>query len=142
MHISYVSVGATGHVLASLPLVTELVKRGVRVTYFTSENFRAMVEATGAAFSPVNTVLTDQGKADKDVAKDMDAELPLRFLSEGAAAVEQILGGHASGYASCRYQRYAGHLGPPGRQRTEAPFDPDVHQLCLQRFLRCIGQPA
>ena len=29
MHISYVSVGATGHVLASLPLVTELVKRGM-----------------------------------------------------------------------------------------------------------------
>ena len=91
MHISYVSVGATGHVLASLPLVTELVKRGIRVTYFTSENFRAMVETTGAAFSPVDTVLTDQGKADKDVAKNMDAELPLRFLSEGAAAVEQIL---------------------------------------------------
>ena len=81
MHISYVSVGATGHVLASLPLVTELVKRGIRVTYFTSENFRAMVEATGAAFSPVDTVLTDQGKADKDVAKNMDAELPLRGFS-------------------------------------------------------------
>jgi MGT family glycosyltransferase len=91
MHISYVSVGATGHVLASLTLVTELVKRGVRVTYFTSENFRAMVETTGAAFSPVTTSLTNQGKADKDVAKNMDAELPLRFLSEGAGAVEQLL---------------------------------------------------
>ncbi len=91
MHIAYVSVGATGHVLASLPLVAELVKRGVRVTYFTSENFRSMVDAVGASFSPVDTVLTDQGKADKDVGKNMDAELPLRFLSEGAAAVEQIL---------------------------------------------------
>lgn len=91
MHISYVSVGATGHVLASLPLVKALAERNVRVSYFTSENFRAMVEAVGADFYPVTTVLTNQGKADKDVAKNMDAEIPLRFLSEGAAAVDQIL---------------------------------------------------
>lgn len=91
MHLAYVSVGATGHVLASLPLVAELAKQGVRVTYFTSENFRSMVEAVGVDFAPVTTVLTNQGKADKDVARNMDAELPLRFLSEGAAAVEEIL---------------------------------------------------
>ena len=91
MHIAYISVGATGHVLASLQLVAELVKRGSRVTYFTSENFRPMVEGTGADFSPVTTVLTKQGKADKNVGENMDAELPLRFLREGAAAVEQIL---------------------------------------------------
>lgn len=91
MHLAYVSVGATGHVLASLPLAAELAKLGVRVTYFTSENFRSIVEAVGVDFAPVATVLTNQGKADKDVAKNMDAELPLRFLSEGAAAVEQIL---------------------------------------------------
>lgn len=91
MHIAYVSVGATGHVLASLPLVAALVRQGARVSYFTSENFSAMVEATGATLFPVRSVLTDQGKPDKDAAKNLDAEIPLRFLSEGAAAVEQIL---------------------------------------------------
>lgn len=91
MHAAIISVGATGHVMASLPLSEALARRGVRVTYFTSENFRAAVERTGATFRPVDTALTKQGQVDKDVGKDMVAELPLSFLSEGMGAIEQIL---------------------------------------------------
>ena len=40
MHIAVVSLGAFGHVNPTLSLVTELVNRGVRVTYFTTENFK------------------------------------------------------------------------------------------------------
>ncbi len=91
MHIALITVGAPGHVLATLAMVTELVRRNVRVTYFTSENFREMVCFTGADFIPVDTVLTNQGKADKDIASNMIAELPLRFLSEADHAIKQIL---------------------------------------------------
>ena len=38
MHIAVVSLGAFGHVNPTLSFVTELVKRGVRVTYFTTED--------------------------------------------------------------------------------------------------------
>ena len=37
MHIAVVSLGAFGHVNPTLELVTELVRRGVRVTYFCTE---------------------------------------------------------------------------------------------------------
>ena len=82
MHISYVSVGATGHVLASLPLVTELVKRGIRVTYFTSENFRAMVEASRA----------EAGNRAYDLTEDM--ENPCRFCILEAWASDAAIAEH------------------------------------------------
>jgi MGT family glycosyltransferase len=43
---------AAGHVNPSLPLVRELVRRDVRVTYYTGEPFREVVERTGAEFRP------------------------------------------------------------------------------------------
>ena len=55
MHIAMVSIGAYGHVLPTLPFVEELVKRGVRVTYFTTEDFRELINPTGAKFIPVRS---------------------------------------------------------------------------------------
>ena len=43
MHIAIVSLGAFGHVNPTLSFTTELVKRGVRVTYFTTEDFRRII---------------------------------------------------------------------------------------------------
>ena len=37
MKAVYIPVGATGHVLASLPMVGALVKKGVSVVYFAPE---------------------------------------------------------------------------------------------------------
>ncbi len=91
MYIAFITVGAPGHVLVTPPIIGELVRRGVRVTCFTSENFRRTLEATGARFVPVDTVLTNQGQAKDDIETDMMAELPLRFLSEADAAIGQIL---------------------------------------------------
>jgi MGT family glycosyltransferase len=41
---------AAGHTNPTLPIIAELVKRGERVTYFSSEPFRTRVEQTGAEF--------------------------------------------------------------------------------------------
>jgi len=91
MHIAVVTVGAYGHVNTTLPFVAELKRRGVRITYFTTENFRAAVTFTGADFVPFDSLLTKQGEADKDINKDMMAELPLRFLSEADNVISQVL---------------------------------------------------
>ncbi len=45
----FFNVPAHGHINPSLPLVAELVRRGHGVTYFTTENYRQRIEATGAA---------------------------------------------------------------------------------------------
>ncbi|MCG2620688.1 hypothetical protein LVY72_02045 [Arthrobacter sp. I2-34] len=52
MHIAFICLPAAGHVNPTLPVVSELVRRGHRVTYATSEKYAKAVESTGAAFVP------------------------------------------------------------------------------------------
>ncbi|GAA4857637.1 glycosyltransferase [Saccharopolyspora rosea] len=53
MHLLFTSVPAHGHVNPTLPLVRELVRRGHRVSYAVHEEFRSVVEPTGATVLPV-----------------------------------------------------------------------------------------
>ncbi|SDM31694.1 glycosyltransferase, MGT family [Streptomyces sp. cf386] len=46
--IAFLNIGMHGHINPTLPVVTELVRRGHTVTYHTSPAFRAEIEATGA----------------------------------------------------------------------------------------------
>ncbi|MBQ7360819.1 MAG: glycosyltransferase, partial [Lachnospiraceae bacterium] len=91
MYLAYITVGAIGHVMPTIPFVSELVKKGARVRYFTTENMRDTIAFTGAEFTPVDTVLTDGGKAKDDIQVDFMAELPLRFLSEADCVVRQVI---------------------------------------------------
>jgi len=52
----FYNVPGHGHINPSLPLVAELVRRGHQLTYFATENYRAAIEATGAAFRPYAAV--------------------------------------------------------------------------------------
>lgn len=93
MHIAVVSLGAFGHVNPTLSLVTELVRRGVRVTYFTTEQFRDVIAPTGARFVPVHSWMAEQhddpnANADGD---GVSAVVPFLFLNEAGAFTEDIL---------------------------------------------------
>lgn len=90
MHIAVVSLGAFGHVNPTLSCVTELVKKGVRVTYFTTENFRAVIEPTGAKFVSVRSWMAENGN---DGAKEesVAATVPFLFLNEAGACIDDIL---------------------------------------------------
>ncbi len=46
----FLNVPGHGHVNPTLAVVQELVRRGERVIYYLSEEFRAAIEATGATF--------------------------------------------------------------------------------------------
>ena len=92
MHIAFVSLGAFGHVNPTLALVTELVKQGVRVTYFSTEQFKNIVEPTGAKFVAVPSWMAQQsgqqeGGADENVA----ATVPFLFLNEAGSYIDPIL---------------------------------------------------
>ncbi|MDO4311991.1 MAG: glycosyltransferase [Eubacteriales bacterium] len=99
MHIAVVSLGAFGHVNPTLSFVTELVKRNVRVTYFTTESFREIIEATGADFVPVKSWMAenDDHNAKKDGKKDgakeesVAASVPYLFLNEAGSYIDDIL---------------------------------------------------
>ena len=98
MHIAIVSLGAFGHVNPTLSFTTELVKRGVRVTYFSTEDFRRIVEPTGAKFVPVPSWMAsndpkDQKKEDKkeDSGDSVAAIVPFLFLNEAGAYIDTVL---------------------------------------------------
>jgi MGT family glycosyltransferase len=57
------SIPAPGHVLPSLDLIAELVRRGHRVTYANDPSMAAMIAPTGAEFVPYGSVLPKIGDA-------------------------------------------------------------------------------
>lgn len=97
MHIAVVSLGAFGHVNPTLSVVTELVNRGVRVTYFTVESFRHIIEPTGAKFVPVNSWMAENDKHNEkkeDGGEQQDdgaAGAPFVFMMEAGANIDGIL---------------------------------------------------
>ncbi len=93
MHIAVVSLGAFGHVNPTLSVVTELVNRGVRVTYFTTEDFRSIIEPTGAKFVPVHSWMAQQQGGQGDGPKDdnVAATVPFLFLNEAGAYIEDVM---------------------------------------------------
>lgn len=94
MHIAIVSLGAFGHVNPTLSLVTELVTRGHRVTYFTTEEFRKIIEPTGAKFVAMNSWMAQmKGQEDHDHEEEENvaATVPFLFLNEAGAFIDDIL---------------------------------------------------
>lgn len=89
MHIAFVSLGAFGHINPTLALVTELVKKGVRVTYFTTEAFRTIIEPTGAKFVAVPSWMAENDKHNED--GEVAAAVPFLFLNEAGAYIDTVL---------------------------------------------------
>ncbi len=85
---AYIPVGATGHVFASLPMIGELVHRGVEITYFAPTRYRAQVERTGARFIEIPAVAARGPVAGGD---DFIAGIPLVFLGEAEGVIHHIL---------------------------------------------------
>ena len=101
MHLAIVSLGAFGHINPTLSLTTELVNAGHRVTYFTTEDFRKVIEPTGAKFVPMKSWMAEndkhnESKEEKKEKKDgqednVAAVVPFLFLNEAGAFIEDVL---------------------------------------------------
>lgn len=93
-HVAFVSLGAFGHVNPTLSLAAELVKRGVRVTYFSTEEFRRIVEPTGAKYVAVPSWMVENaGKAAQEGGgqDNVAATVPFLFLNEAGAYIDSVL---------------------------------------------------
>ncbi|MET0189262.1 MAG: macrolide family glycosyltransferase, partial [Pseudonocardia sediminis] len=88
-HILMVGVGAHGHTNPHLPVMTELVARGHRVTYAISKSFATTVATSGATPLVVETALPDETAAQH---WPTDAVSGMRlFLDEGRTVLPQLL---------------------------------------------------
>lgn len=84
-HILFAVIGGAGHVLPALGLAAELVARGHRVTYLTTESFADAVIATGAQFAPYKSVFEDIALPDVVAAQDPETYSRMLFLDENVA---------------------------------------------------------
>ena len=98
MHIAVVALGAFGHVNPTLSFVTELIRRGNRVTYFTTENFKSIIEPLGAKFVPMRSWMAEHdghndsgGDQKQSEGDNVAASVPFLFLNEAGAFIDDIL---------------------------------------------------
>ncbi|GAA2365494.1 glycosyl transferase [Catellatospora methionotrophica] len=91
-HIAFFNIPAIGHVYPTLPVVEELTRRGHRVTYCTTEDRRATVEAAGAVVQPYRSLRP----ADHDPSLRVPcrggyiSQTLLSFLEEAEATYAQL----------------------------------------------------
>lgn len=98
--LAVIALGGHGHVNPTLPVVTELTRRGVEVLYFCTEEFRSSIEATGAEFFAYDSLFIRAtaanikklaGDGSPEAKKDAIAALPMRFLDDALHVLPQIL---------------------------------------------------
>ena len=97
MHIAFVSLGAFGHVNPTLQLASELVARGERVTYFCPEDFRKVIEPTGATFVAVPSWMADNDPQKQETDqrpddKSKDHTNPLFTELHFPADIKEVIG--------------------------------------------------
>ena len=126
MHIAFVSLGAFGHINPTLALVTELVNQGVRVTYFSTEPFRSIVEPTGAKFVSVPSWMAENDKHNDGGEKKEDdggvaAAVPFLFLNEAGAYIDTVLGTLKNDKPDAIVHDFAGIAGTIAADNLKAP---------------------
>ncbi|MBC6972515.1 glycosyl transferase [Bacillus sp. Xin] len=82
----YINVGGEGHVNPTLGLVSDLIKQGEHIVYYSSNHFEEKIKKVGAQFRPVNQ------EAQKKLAESMDlmASQPQEYLLQFLSAMESI----------------------------------------------------
>lgn len=75
-----------------------LVNAGHRVTYFTTEDFRKVIEPTGAKFVPMKSWMAENDKHNESKEEKKDGQednvaavVPFLFLNEAGAFIEDVL---------------------------------------------------
>ncbi|CAM5470725.1 hypothetical protein SGLAM104S_08631 [Streptomyces glaucescens] len=95
-HIAVLGAPYHGHVNHTLPVVADLVGRGHRVTYVTTEHFAPSVSVTGARVVTYESVWRADRSVPPEMSADEMAEGPLKMLRENVsvtAAAERELAG-------------------------------------------------
>ncbi|WP_103348662.1 macrolide family glycosyltransferase [Amycolatopsis sp. CA-128772] len=85
-HIALLNIPAYGHVMPTLDVAAELVRRGHRVTFATTDQFADLVAATGAQVLRYESSLTPKPRTE-DPPADFAAWLPLVLVMESTATI-------------------------------------------------------
>ncbi len=85
-HVAVFSIPAAGHINPTLAIVSELVRRGHRVSYATSEEFASRVTAAGAEYVPCPSTFPSAERGEEFPLDDVVAMSDI-FLNDSVAAL-------------------------------------------------------
>lgn len=120
-HIAFMSIPAHGHVNPGLGLVTELVRRGHRVTYATNDEFVAQVSDTGATPVLYTSQLPSSSGPEQKWPEDLPAIQGL-FLDETIAVVAQLEDAYADDRPDLIVYDMAGMYAPVLARKWGVPY--------------------
>ncbi|HEV3001225.1 MAG TPA: macrolide family glycosyltransferase [Solirubrobacteraceae bacterium] len=86
-HVLFANVGGHGHVYPSLGLVSELARRGHRISYVTTAQFADEVAAAGATVVPYRSEFEDFHVPDVVTQEDAETQLHLVYVRENVAVL-------------------------------------------------------
>ncbi len=154
-HIAFLNNSGYGHVIPTLSVVDELVRRGHRVTYVTGDRLAGTVEATGARVLGYDSQLVHVDLSEM-VTADATSRMPGIYLQESVdilRTAEPVLDGDRPDLVAFDMTVYhAGRIlarkwGVPGAESFPA-FASNAHFSFLDRMLEkmpdrgSVGHPA
>lgn len=156
-HFAFASVPGHGHVNPTLPVVAELVRRGHRITYWTDETFREVVEAAGATLQPttvdlpepppkadlgpamfaqMTTALVDGARADLPVAEKYHREDPVDAVCSDMMTIHgRLLGDLLDVPVISLFPTYASNEEFSAMSELTKDFDPE-HPAMEEAFAK------
>ncbi|MGE5631895.1 MAG: glycosyltransferase [Caulobacteraceae bacterium] len=87
----YISVAGEGHINPTLALVSELVKRGDQIVFYSSDGFENKIKSTGAEFRPVDREAQKKLHESAALSYSQPKEYMLRFLGALEMITDSIL---------------------------------------------------
>ncbi|TPG87914.1 glycosyl transferase [Brevibacillus laterosporus] len=87
----YISMLGEGHVNPTLGLVSDLVKRGEQIVYYSSNKFQEKIEKTGATFRPINQEAQRKLQESSHLLNSQPEEYLLQFLSALEMITDSVL---------------------------------------------------
>ncbi|PPA93558.1 macrolide family glycosyltransferase [Brevibacillus laterosporus] len=87
----YISMLAEGHVNPTLGLVTDLIRRGEHIVYYSSNHFQAKIEKTGAIFRSVDQRAQRKLQEASFLLNSQPEEFLLQFLNALEMVMDTIL---------------------------------------------------
>lgn len=84
--IAFINIPAHGHTNPTLPVVRELLKNGHEVLYYSSEEFREKISATGVDFRPYQNHMPTSKEISERMKAMIDASMTMIEMSENHTA--------------------------------------------------------
>ncbi len=136
----FFNIPAHGHTNPTLPIVAELVKRGERIIYYSTEEFRATIEYTGASFRCYRDTIPNNVAQDKNITRQIYQSIQTSqiMLPHLVADVQKIKPDYIIHDSFCPWGKYVAQITrtPAISSSTMFVFTPQLARSVIATSLK------